>query len=364
MHEWLESRTFMIIDLRSDTVTVPTQEMREAMYRAEVGDDVFGEDPTVNKLQEQAAEITGKEAALLVPTGSMANLVALLAHLGRGDGYIVGDQSHIYLNEQGATSTVGGAPRFVVHSDANGMLDPRDVQANLDDGSDDHNSATRLLCLENTHNYCGGTVLTVAQIETLTGLAHENGLAVHLDGARIFNAATALGLPVKTLLASVDSAMFCLSKGLSAPVGSIVVGSKDFIRKAHRARKLVGGGMRQAGIFAAAGLVALDTMVERLAEDHENARTLANGLADFPQITIQPERVASNIVIFSLCDQDGNIFGKTATNRFVELARQQGVLVGAISAEKIRAVTHHGITGEDIQNALIGIRRAIISAGI
>ncbi len=354
----------MSIDLRSDTLTLPTQAMREAMYRAELGDDVYGEDPTVNRLQELAAEITGKEAALFVPTGSMGNTAAVMAHVGRGEAFIVGDQSHIYLNEQGSASTIGGAPRVVVRTDENGMFDVREVLANIDDGSDAHNAATRLLCLENTHNYCGGAVLSVAQVETLSELAHAHGLAVHMDGARVFNAATALGVPVKDVVRSVDSVMFCLSKGLSAPVGSMVAGSRAFIHRVHRVRKLLGGGMRQAGILAAAGIVGLEQMVERLAEDHENSKLLAHGLADYPQIDIQPERVKTNIVVFSLRDSAGQIAGKAQTELFVEKIREQGVLVGAISAEKIRAVTHYGITGEDIKTALNGIRRAVIEMGV
>ncbi len=350
----------MTIDLRSDTVTLPTQAMREAMYHAELGDDVYGEDPTVNRLQELAAEITGKEAALLVPTGSMGNTAAVLAHTARSEAFIVGDMSHIYLNEQGSASTLGGSPRIVVKTDQHGMFDPQEVRANIMDESDEHTSATTLLCLENTHNYCGGTALTVQQIETLTVIAHTHGLAVHMDGARIFNAATALNVPVKDLLNSVDSAMFCLSKGLSAPVGSMVVGSRAFIKRVHRIRKLMGGGMRQAGIFAAAGILALEEMVERLPEDHENSKLLAEGLADFPQVEIHPERIVTNIVIFSLHNTDGQVLNKVQTNLFIERAREQGILLGQISEGKIRAVTHYGITTAEIKTALNHIRHILI----
>lgn len=354
----------MAIDLRSDTVTLPTQAMREAMYRAELGDDVYGEDPTVNRLQELAAEITGKEAALLVPTGSMGNIAAVMAHVGRGEAFIVGDQSHIYLAEQGGASTIGGAPRVVVRTDKTGMLDLREVQANIADESDEHVSATKLLCLENTHNYCGGAVLSVEQVDTLSDLAHTHDMVVHLDGARIFNAAIALGIPVKELVSSVDSVMFCLSKGLSAPVGSMVAGSRAFIKRVHRVRKLLGGGMRQAGVFAAAGIVALEEMVERLAEDHENSKLLAHGLADFPQIEIQPESVMTNIVIFSLRDSAGQILGREQTQLFVQKCQSHGVLLLAISDEKIRAITHYGIEPEDVRAALSGIRLALIEMGI
>jgi threonine aldolase len=350
----------MAIDLRSDTVTLPTQAMREAMYRAEVGDDVYGEDPTVNRLQKLAAEIMGKEAALLVPSGSMGNTAAVMAHVGRGEAFIVGDQSHIYLNEQGSASTIGGAPRMVVRTDADGMFDLREVRSVITDDSDEHIAASKLLCLENTHNYCGGTVLSVEQVEALAGLAHAHNMAVHMDGARVFNAAIALGVPVKELVRSVDSVMFCLSKGLSAPVGSMVVGSRAFIQRVHRVRKLLGGGMRQAGVFAAAGVVALQEMVERLAEDHENSKLLAHGLGDFPHIEIQPERVITNIVIFSLRGPGGQMLGKSHTDRFVQKCKEQGVLIGTISDEKIRAVTHYGIEAEDIKTALSAIRHVLI----
>src|SRR5437588_8684785 len=290
----------MIIDLRSDTVTLPSPAMREAMYRAEVGDDVYGEDPTINRLQELAAERTGKEAAIFVPTGTMGNAVSVLAHAGRGETVMVGDQSHIYRYEVGGASTLGGSPMYVIPTDTNGMLDLYQVEVGISDGSDEHSAPTALLCIENTHNRCGGAVLHLEQVEALAGLAHAHGLKVHMDGARIFNAATALGIPVSTLAQPADSMMFCLSKGLSAPVGSILVGSREFIHKAHRMRKVLGGGMRQAGILAAAGMVALEQLGERLAEDHEYCKRLAFGLADFPQIDIDADKVVTNILIFSV----------------------------------------------------------------
>src|SRR5579859_5677192 len=217
-----------MIDLRSDTVTLPTPAMREAMYRAEVGDDVYKEDPTINRLQEMAAERLRKEAALFVASGTMGNTAAMLAHAGRGEAVIVGNQSHIYHYEVGGASTIGGSPMVVVSTDHDGMLAPQEVQINISDGSDEHSAPSALLCVENTHNRCGGTVLSVEQVEQLTSLAHTHGLAVHMDGARVFNAAIALAVPVSTLVRSVDSVMFCLSKGLSAPVGSMLVGSREF----------------------------------------------------------------------------------------------------------------------------------------
>src|SRR5215831_18564743 len=327
-----------MIDLRSDTVTLPTPAMREAMHDAEVGDDVYHEDPTINRLQEMAAERLGKEAAIFVPSGTMGNVASVLAHAGRGEAVIVGSQSHIYHYEVGGASTLGGSPMVVVPTEPDGMLNPYEIQINISDGSDEHSAPTALLCIENSHNRCGGTVLSLEQVEQLTSLAHSHSLMVHMDGARVFNAAIAAGIPAGTLVRTVDSVMFCLSKGLSAPVGSMVVGNRAFIQRVHRMRKVLGGGMRQAGILAAAGIVGLEQMVERLAEDHTNSKLLAQGLADYPQIEIQPARVVTNIIVFSLRDSNGQILGKATTDLFVHKAREQGVLVFAISAEKIRAV--------------------------
>src|SRR6266700_2441168 len=331
----------MIIDLRSDTVTLPSPAMREAMYRAEVGDDVYGEDPTINRLQELAAERTGKEAAIFVPSGTMGNTAAVLAHAGRGEAVMVGDQSHIYRYEVGGASTVGGSPMYVVPTDAKGMLDLRQVEVGISDGSDEHTAPTALLCIENTHNRCGGTVLSVEQVEQLSSLVHAHGIAVHMDGARIFNAAIALDVPASTLVRTVDSTMFCLSKGLSAPVGSMLVGSHDFIRRAHRVRKLLGGGMRQAGILAAAGIVALEQMVDRLAEDHENCIQLAHGLADYPQIEINVERVVTNILLFKVRNAQRQIMTDAEIMRFLDRAHDHGVLMGTMGEGTIRAVTQY-----------------------
>lgn len=352
----------MVIDLRSDTVTLPTPAMREAMYRAEVGDDVYGEDPTVNRLQELAAERLGKEAALFVPTGTMGNTAAVLAHAGRGQAVIVGDRSHIYNFEVGGASTLGGCPMHVVPTLENGMLDLQRVEVGISDGSDEHMAPTALLCIENTHNYCGGTVLNIEQVEALTSLAHARGIPVHMDGARVFNAAIALGVPVSQLVRTVDSVMFCLSKGLSAPVGSMIVGRRDFIQRAHRMRKVLGGGMRQAGVIAAAGIVALEQMVDRLAEDHEHCKMLAHGLADFPQIDIDAERVVTNILIFSVRNSQQQPLTEAETMQFLAKAKDYGVLIGHIGEGKIRAVTHYGIDAGDIKKALAGIRRALIES--
>lgn len=350
----------MPIDLRSDTVTLPTPAMREAMYRAEVGDDVYGEDPTINRLEELAAERTGKEAALFVPTGTMGNAIAALTHAGRGQAVLVGDESHIYHYEAGGPSTLGGSPLWVIPNNADGTLDLDKVQAGIADESDEHVAATALLCLENTHNRCGGKVLTVAQTQTAAELAHAHGVAVHVDGARIFNAAVALHTPVSTLVQDVDSLMFCLSKGLCAPVGSMVVGNKEFIRRARRTRKLLGGGMRQAGILAAAGIVALEQMVDRLAEDHEQAKHFAQGLAEYPQIAIDADAVVTDIVMFSVRNMHNQPATLRETEEFLSRVQQRGVLMGHMGGGKIRAVTHYGIEQQHITMALTEIRRVLI----
>ncbi len=351
----------MLIDLRSDTVTHPSPEMRAAMYRAEVGDDVYGEDPTINRLQELAAERTGKEAALFVPSGTMGNATAMLVHAGRGQAIIVGDQSHIYHYEAGGASTLGGSPILAVPTGLDGMLDLARVRASIADESDAHVAATALICIENTHNRCGGTVLHAEQIATITTLAHDNGLPVHMDGARVFNAAVALGIPVSSLVRNVDSLMFCLSKGLSAPVGSLLVGDKEFIRRARRVRKLLGGGMRQAGILAAAGIVALERMVERLAEDHAHCQQLAQGLAELPQIAIDPRRVVTNILIFTVHNKQRQTLTAGETAYFLGKAHEHGVLLSPMGDSIIRAVTHYGLDSGHIDAALVGIKRALLA---
>jgi threonine aldolase len=290
----------------------------------------------------------------------MGNAAAILAHAGRGEAVIVGNQSHIYHYEVGGASTLGGSPMVVVQTDPNGMLDPYEVQINISDGSDEHSAPSALLCIENTHNRCGGTVLSVKQVERLSNLAHSHGLMIHMDGARVFNAAIALGVPTSSLVRTVDSIMFCLSKGLSAPVGSMLVGSRDFIHRAHRMRKLLGGGMRQAGVLAAACIVSLEQMVDRLAEDHETSKQLAHGLADYPQIDINVDRVVTNMVMFSVRNSHLEPLNEAETMQFLSKASEHGVLMGHIGQGKIRAVTHDGINTTDITAALKVIRRVLI----
>jgi threonine aldolase len=287
------------IDLRSDTVTVPTPAMREAMATAEVGDDVFAEDPTVNRLQEIAAARLGFEAALLVSSGTMGNLSAMLAHCGRGEEIIVGDQAHIYIYEGGGTAVVGGIHPRAVPNQADGTLRLDDVERSIRP-KDSHYPETRVICLENTHNRMGGAVLTPEYTRQMATLAGRHGLKLHVDGARIFNAAAALNVDVKELTRGADSVTFCLSKGLSAPVGSVLCGSREFIRIAHKRRKVLGGGMRQAGIIAAAGIVALELMTERLRDDHANAKALAEGVAQVPGLGVNLAGVKSNMVYFDI----------------------------------------------------------------
>lgn len=338
------------IDLRSDTVTLPTPQMREAMASAEVGDDVFGEDPTVNRLEEIAAERMGKQAALFVASGTMGNLVALLTHCGRGDEVIVGDKAHTFINEVGGMAALGGIHPRSIPNQPDGTLALDDIKGAIR-GDNVHWPHTRLIALENTHNSCDGSPLKPAYVKSVYELAKSLGIKVHTDGARIFNAAVALGVPVTELTRHTDTISFCLSKGLSAPVGSLLCGPREFIAEARRNRKAVGGGMRQAGILAAAGIVALETMVDRLAEDHANARYLAENLADIPGIDLDPTRVKTNIVYFGLQDR------LTAKELAERLARE-GILIGPVAEKRIRVVTHHGIERADIDATLAAIKRA------
>ncbi|NOZ29006.1 MAG: low-specificity L-threonine aldolase [Chloroflexi bacterium] len=343
-----------LVDLRSDTITKPTPAMRRAMAEAEVGDDVFGEDPTINRLEEMAAEKLGKEAAMFVASGTMGNLVSLLAQCNRGDEIILGDQAHTFLYEQGGAAALGGIHPRPLPNQPDGTLDLQQVEAAI--RSDNvHFPRTRLIALENTHNRCYGNPLTVEYMNAVGSLARRHGLKLHVDGARIFNAAIALGVDVQDLVADADSVTFCLSKGLAAPVGSIVCGTHEFIAEARRARKVVGGGMRQAGVLAAAGIVALTEMVDRLAEDHANARRLAEGLAEMDGISIDPERVKTNIVYFDVTSET------ITTQELVDQLGAEGVRVLALGPRQVRAVTNYHVSAEDIEYAL-GVFQRVLSA--
>jgi threonine aldolase len=336
-----------VIDLRSDTVTLPTPAMRQAMAEAAVGDDVYGEDPTVNRLEALAAEKVGKEAALFLPSGTMGNAAAILTHCRRGDEIVVGDRAHIYLYEVGGASRLNGSPVKAVPTLPDGTLD-RVRLASAFASDDVHEAQTGLLCLEDTHNMCGGRVLSPSVLRELAEPARRRGIPVHLDGARIFNAAVALDIPASDLAAEVDSVMFCLSKGLSAPVGSMLAGSRAFIAEARRVRKLLGGGMRQAGIIAAAGIVGLTDMIDRLAEDHALARRLAEGLAGIPGIAIDPQAVETNILFFALRGPEGSVQSPAS---LVAAAKAAGIVLDGY-AERVRAATHSGITRQDVDRAV------------
>ena len=342
-----------MIDLRSDTVTHPTAEMRRAMAAADVGDDVYGEDPTVNALEALAAERMGKDAALFVPSGTMGNLISVLTHAGRGQEIILGDESHIFIHEAGGASALGGAIYHTVPTRPDATLAIEDLAHAIRPASRDvHYAEAAVICLENTHNRRGGAVLPPDYVERVGAFARERRLPVHLDGARIFNASVALGRPVTDWTRHVSSVQFCLSKGLAAPAGSVIASDHEFIARARRQRKMLGGGMRQAGILAAAGIVAMTQMVERLAEDHANARQLAADLAALPGVALDPPVVQTNIVIFT-------IPVGVSVDAFVAAARSEGVLVSGVGGQRVRAVTHYGISAADCSRASHVIGRAV-----
>jgi threonine aldolase len=338
------------IDLRSDTVTLPTPDMLRAMTSAPLGDDVFGDDPTVNRLQEMAAERMGKEAALLVPSGTMGNLLGLLVNAGAGQEVIAEASAHVFLNEAAGAAVVGGIQIRQVLTER-GVLTPDQVVAALRPRNDEHQPVSAAVVVENTHNRHGGVAWPVADLQRLGETAGAHGLAVHLDGARIFNAAIATKADVRDIAQVSDTVTFCLSKGLSCPAGSVLCGPADKISQARRQRKMLGGGMRQAGVLAAAGLVALETMVDRLAEDHDNARTLAEGLAELPGVDCDLTRVQTNIVYFRL--------ERTTAAEFLAACSSEGLLGGGPGPHLVRFVTHHGITADDIRRALAICRAAL-----
>jgi threonine aldolase len=338
------------IDLRSDTVTHPTPEMWEAMAHAEVGDDVYGEDPTVNRLQEIAAERMGKEAGLFVASGTMGNLIGVLAHCQRGDEAIVGKRNHVFVHEAGGMSALGGIHSCQLPNQPDGSLRLEDVAAAIR-WDDIHEPVTRLVCLENTHNGCGGVYQTPETTRQMAEFAHARGLLVHLDGARIFNAAAVQGVTAKDLAGPVDSVTFCLSKGLCAPVGSVLCGSKPFITKALRLRKMLGGGMRQAGILAAAGIVALEKMTGRLVEDHARAKMLADGLRQVPSLLLDAGTPATNMVFLTLTAQV-----KAATEELVGELKQHGVLVDVSGERRFRLVTHYWIDDAGVEKTIEAFR--------
>ena len=342
-----------LTDLRSDTVTQPSPAMRQAMADARLGDDVFEGDPTVQALEAAAADLLGKEAGLFVASGTMGNLVSLVAHVPRGGEIIADARSHTVIDEQAGHAVVVGASVRQLRSASDGTMDPADVREAFR-VDDIHEPVTSLVMLENTHAHSMGQPLDAAYTATIAAIAHERGVPLHIDGARLFNAAVALGVPARELVASADSVTFCLSKGLACPVGSVVVGSRDFIRRARRARKLLGGGLRQAGVLAAPGLIALRDgpagMIERLAEDHEHARLLAEGLAAVPGIArLDPERVRTDFVIFEVAQRA----------RFLEGLAREGILMAGYPGGTVRAVTHLGIERPHVERVVAVVARLL-----
>ncbi len=341
-----------LIDLRSDTVTKPTPAMRRAMAEAEVGDDVYLEDPTVNRLQERAAEIFGKEAALFVPSGTMGNQICLKLHTRPGTEVVLEQRSHIFNYEMGASAVVSGVTfRSVAGED--GLLNWNLISGAIHHGAPYYVTPTSLVALENSHNMAGGSVMPIKTAQEICERAHALGLRAHLDGARIFNAAIALGTTVAEIARPFDSVMFCLSKGLGAPVGSMIAGSKDFIAEARNWRKLLGGGMRQVGVLAAAGFIALEESPKLLIEDHANAKRLAEGLAELRGVKVDPERVQTNIVIFDIAAT-----GMT-TAQFTTELKSRGVLSNGINPREMRMVTHYDVNREQIERTLSVAREVL-----
>lgn len=342
-----------MIDFRSDTVTKPSPGMLEAMMKAEVGDDVMGEDPTANLLQEKVAALLGKEAALFVASGTMANHVSIRAWTEPGDEVIIHKLSHTYLYETAAAAALCGV-QFSLREGPRGILDPKDVAEAVHDPAKDHFPKTRMIMIENTHNMGGGSIYPIEVVKEISEVARERGLVLHMDGARLFNACVALGVEPTEYSRYVDSLSICFSKGLGAPVGSAVAGSTDFIKRAHRFRKMSGGGMRQIGYLAAAAIYALDNNVERLAEDHENARLLARAISEFDCFHVDLDAVQTNMVFFDVVAEDLN------APRVVSMLRKEGVLMGVITNRRIRAVTHLDVSREDVFQA-IGVFKKLFS---
>lgn len=338
------------IDLRSDTVTMPTEEMRKAMAEAEVGDDVYEDDPTVNRLQELAAEMVGKEAALFVPSGTFGNQLCVLTHTRRGDEVILGEDCHIVLHEVGGAAVIAGVQLRTLKSN-NGMLDPADVEAAIRPGDDIHYPHTGLICVENAHGL--GTAIPVNNLQAIKKIGEEHGIPVHMDGARIFNAAVALGVDAKEIAACADSVQFCLSKGLAAPVGSLVAGTKEFIEIARKNRKLMGGGMRQAGILAAAGIIALEKMTKRLQIDHENAAYLADQLSRIPGVNVKADRLDINMVFFEMEPE------VIPEQKLIDHFLKNGIKICGIEDGEWRFVTNVDVTREDIDFVLVKCRECL-----
>ena len=344
-----------VIDLRSDTVTKPTREMREAMTVAEVGDDVFGDDPTVQRLESIAQGLMGKEAAVLMPSGTMGNLAAVLAHCARGDEVILGDKSHTFLFEAGGIAALGGVHPRTVPTQPDGTLSLSDVAAAVRDTEDLHQPPTRLVCVENTHNMMGGLPLSVAYMDELSALTTQKGLVLHVDGARIFDAASALGVSAARLVRDADSVTFCLSKGLAAPVGSVLCGDHKFIARARRIRKQLGGGMRQAGILAAAGIVAVETMVQRISEDHKRAKTLAAGLFSLEGLAVEPRVPATNMVFVR-----PTAAARMTVRELRDNLERNGIRAVIVVGDRLRMVVHYEIDDAAVERTIATFQKILV----
>ena len=352
-----------MIDLRSDTVTMPTKEMLDAIAHAKLGDDVFQEDPTVNSLEEKAANIMGKDAGLLVPSGTMGNLVSILTHCKRGTEILLGDKSHTFYYEAGGISAFGGIHSRQLKNQNDGKIKLADIQSSIR-VDNVHFPRTSAITLENTHNLCNGSPLGTQYIKDVVDIAHFNEIKVHIDGARIFNAAVSLGINVKKLVAEVDSVTFCLSKGLSAPIGSIICGDENFIYEARRTRKALGGGMRQAGIIAAAGIISLDKMIKQIQKDHNHTQMLAKGILDIKGLSIEIDKIKSNILYFDI-EKDVNrskeLFNQTkGKSQFPFEVKLDDICFLETSPSRFRLVTHHGILMEDVEKTLNVLKKMII----
>ena len=342
-----------MIDLRSDTVTLPSKEMKEFMFDAPLGDDVFGEDPSINALQDKASNLFQKEKALFVPSGTMANLISVLTHCNRGDEILLGNKSHIFKYEAGGASAFGGIHSHQLNNNDDGTIDINNILENIRDTRDDHFPKTKLLCLENTHNFCYGSAITQEYIAEVKSQISQFNIKLHIDGARIFNAATSLNCSVSTLAQDADSITFCLSKGLSCPSGSLILGTSDFIKKAKKIRKGLGGGMRQAGILASAGIYALDNLTNRLGEDHKNALLIAKGLEDVDNIDIDISKVSTNLIFFYLKKND------LSDESFINKLLENKIKIDSKGNRKFRIATHYGFASDNIERVINTIKSIV-----
>jgi len=339
-----------MIDLRSDTVTMPSDEMKQFMFNAPLGDDVYGDDPTINSLERKSSDIFGKEASLFVPSGTMANLISVLTHCNRGDEIILGNKSHIFVYEAGGSSVFGGVHSHQLNNNDDGTIDLNDIKNSVRNIEDAHHPKSRLVCLENTHNICYGVPINENYFNKVKQIVDQHNLKLHIDGARIFNAAVALNTTVKKLAKNADSITCCLSKGLAAPVGSLIMGNKDFISKARHIRKALGGGMRQSGLLASAGIYSFNNMIERLEEDHNNAQLLALGLSEIDEIKIDLDKIYTNIIFFNLQNtsiKDAELISQLLNNN---------IKIDSKGNRKFRMVTHYGIEKNDISTVVNQIK--------